>query len=144
MSIMKDFYEKNIQYEELFYDALSSLIEKNGGSIEAALDDCNISSKELRDRIKEEFNWDDEKEDEEELTEEDYEDQFDSEIAIRICKANNLPLSDIEEYGSEVYWINDGINNLQDLYDINENYVIPTGDKQLIEDYRKEILEEDE
>lgn len=86
----------------------------------------------------------DEEEDEEELTEEDYEDQFGSEMAIRICKANNLPLSDIEEYGSEVYWINDGINNLQDLYDINENYVIPTGDKQLIEDYRNEILEEEE
>lgn len=83
-------------------------------------------------------------EEEEELTEEDYKAKFGSEIAIRICKANNLPLSDIEEYGSEVYWINDGINNLQDLYDINENYVIPTGNKQLIDDYRNEILEEEE
>jgi hypothetical protein len=86
----------------------------------------------------------DDEEDEEELTDEDYEDQFGSEMAIRICRANNIPLSDIEEYGSEAYWINDGINNLQDLYDINENFVIPTGDEDLIRDYRKEILEEDE
>jgi hypothetical protein len=75
---------------------------------------------------------------------EDYEDQFDSEIAIRICRANNIPLSDIEKNGSEAYWINDSINNLQDLYDINENYVIPTGDEDLIRDYREEILEEEE
>lgn len=88
--------------------------------------------------------WDfDDDEDEEELTEEDYEDQFGSEMAIRICRANNIPLSDIEKYGSDAYWINDGINNLQDLYDINENFVIPTGDEELIRDYRKEILEEE-
>ena len=87
---------------------------------------------------------DDEDDDEEELTEEDYEDQFGSEMAIRICRANNIPLSDIEKYGSDAYWINDGINNLQDLYDINEKYVIPTGDEDLIRDYREEILEEEE
>lgn len=80
----------------------------------------------------------------EELTDEDYEDQFGSEMAIRICRANNIPLSQIEEYGSDAYWINDGINNLQDLYDINENFVIPTGDEDLIRDYREEILEEGE
>lgn len=77
-------------------------------------------------------------------TDEDYEEQFSSGMAIRICRANNIPLSDIEKYGSEAYWINDGINNLQDLYDINENFVIPTGDEDLIRDYRKEILEEEE
>ena len=87
---------------------------------------------------------DDDEEDEEELTDEDYEELFGSEMAIRICRANNIPLSDIEEYGSEAYWINDGINNLQDLYDINEKYVIPTGDEDLIRDYREEILEEEE
>ena len=65
-------------------------------------------------------------------------------MAIRICQANNIPLSDIEEYGSDAYWINDGINNLQDLYDINEDFVIPTGDEDLIRDYKKEILEEEE
>jgi hypothetical protein len=75
---------------------------------------------------------------------EGYEDQFGSEIAIRICRANNIPLSDIEKYGSDAYWINDGINNLQDLYDIEENYVIPTGDEDLIKDYRREILKEEE
>jgi hypothetical protein len=74
---------------------------------------------------------------------EDYEDQFDSEMAIRICRANNIPLSDIKKNDSEAYWINDSINNLQDLYDINENYVIPTGDEDLIRDYREEILEEE-
>ena len=80
----------------------------------------------------------------EEDEDEDYESQFGSEIAIRICRANNIPLSDIEEYGSDAYWIDEGINNLQDLYDINENFVIPTGDEDLIRDYREEILEEDE
>lgn len=88
--------------------------------------------------------YEEDDDDEEELTDEDYEDQFGSEMAIRICRANNIPLSDIEVYGSDAYWINDGINNLQDLYDINENFVIPTGDKDLIRDYRKEILEEEE
>ena len=82
----------------------------------------------------------DDEDENEELTDEDYEDQFGSEMAIRICRANNIPLSDIEEYGSDAYWINDGINNLQDLYDINKNFVIPTGDKDLIEDYREEFL----
>lgn len=81
---------------------------------------------------------------EEELTDEEYEEQFGSEMAIRICRANGIPLSDIEKYGSDAYWINDGINNLQDLYDINEDFVLPTGDEELIRDYRKEILEEDE
>lgn len=83
-------------------------------------------------------------EDEEELTDEYYEDQFGSEMAIRICRANHIPLSDIEEYGSDAYWINDAINNLQDLYDINEDFVLPTGDEELIRDYRVEVLEEDE
>lgn len=81
---------------------------------------------------------------EEEPTDENYEDQFGSEMAIRICRANGIPLSQIEEYGSDAYWINDGINNLQDLYDINEDYVLPTGDKDLIRDYREQILEEEE
>lgn len=81
---------------------------------------------------------------EEELTDEDYEEQFGSEMAIRICRANGIPLSDIEKYGSDAYWINDGINNLQDLYDINEDFVLPTGDEELIRDYKVEILEEDE
>lgn len=81
---------------------------------------------------------------EEELTDEDYEEQFGSEMAIRICRANGIPLSDIEKYGSDAYWINDGINNLQDLYDINEDFVLPTGDEELIRDYKVEILEEEE
>ena len=81
---------------------------------------------------------------EEDEDEEYYKEQFGSEMAIRICQANNIPLSDIEEYGSDAYWINDGINNLQDLYDINEDFVIPTGDEDLIRDYKKEILEEEE
>lgn len=93
-------------------------------------------------------NWelgdDGEDDEEEELNDEDYESQFGSEIAIRICQANNIPLSDIEKYDSDAHWIDEGINNLQDLYDINENFVIPTGDEDLIRDYREEILEEDE
>ena len=87
---------------------------------------------------------DGEEDDEDELSNTYYEDQFGSEMAIRICRANNIPLCDIEKYGSDAYWINDGINNLQDLYDINEDFVIPTGDEELIRDYRREILEEEE
>ena len=108
-----------------------------------AMDLTEEEKKELRleDYISEE---EDDEDDEEELTDEDYEEQFGSEMAIRICRANGIPLSDIEKYGSDAYWINDGINNLQDLYDINEDFVLPTGDEELIRDYRKEILEEDE
>ena len=119
----------------------SSYEEAKRKAIEEWLSDIDIS--ETDEDEYEEYHEDDD-DDKEELTEEDYEEQFGSEIAIRICRANNIPLSDIEKYGSEAYWINDGINNLQDLYDINENYVIPTGDEDLIKDYREEILEEDE
>lgn len=74
---------------------------------------------------------------------EDYEKLFGNDIAVRICKANRLSLADINVYGSTVYWINDSLNDLQDLYDINEDYVLPTKDKKLINDYKKEYLEEE-
>ena len=74
---------------------------------------------------------------------EEYEKLFGSDMAIRICKANHFSLADIKAYGSTVYWINDSLNNLQDLYDINEDYVLPTKDEKLINDYKKEFLEEE-
>ena len=74
---------------------------------------------------------------------EDYEKLFGNDMAIRICKANHFSLADINVYGSTVYWINDSLNNLQDLYDINEDYVLPTKDENLINDYKKEYLEEE-
>lgn len=74
---------------------------------------------------------------------EEYEKLFGNDMAIRICKANHFSLADINVYGSTVYWINDSLNNLQDLYDINEDYVLPTKDENLINDYKKEYLEED-
>lgn len=74
---------------------------------------------------------------------EEYEKLFGNDMAIRICKANHFSLADIKVYGSVVYWINDSLNNLQDLYDINEDYVLPTKDKNLINDYKKEYLEEE-
>lgn len=74
---------------------------------------------------------------------EEYEKLFGSDMAIRICKANHFSLADIKVYGSIVYWINDSLNNLQDLYDINEDYVLPTKDENLINDYKKEILNEE-
>ena len=117
----------------------SNYEEAKKKAIEKWLSDIDIS--ETDEDEYEEYHEDDD-DDEEELTDEDYEDMFGSEIAVRICRANNIPLSQIEEYGSEAYWINDGINNLQDLYDINENFVMPTGDEDLIRDYKKEILEE--
>ncbi len=119
----------------------SNYEEAKKKAIEEWLSDIDIS--ETDEDEYEEYNEDDDN-DEEELTDEDYEDQFGSEMAIRICRANGIPLSDIEKYGSDAYWINDALNNLQDLYDINENFVIPTGDEDLIRDYKKEILEEDE
>lgn len=74
---------------------------------------------------------------------EEYEKLFGNDMAIRICKANHFSLADINVYGSTVYWINDSLNNLQDLYDINEDYVLPTKDEKLINDYKKEFLEEE-
>ena len=74
---------------------------------------------------------------------EEYEKLFGNDMAIRICKANHFSLADINVYGSTVYWINDSLNNLQDLYDINEDYVLPTKDENLINDYKKEYLEEE-
>ena len=76
------------------------------------------------------------------VIDEDYEKFFGSDMAIRICKANHLSLSDIKVYGSTVYWINDSLNNLQDLYDINKYYVLPTKDEKLINDSKKEFLKE--
>lgn len=116
-----------------------------GAEHEEEFRECLIYAMDLTEEEIKELRLEDyiHEEEEEELSDEDYEDQFGSEMAIRICRANNIPLSDIEEYGSEAYWINDGINNLQDLYDINEKYVIPTSDEKLIRDYREEILEEE-
>ena len=74
---------------------------------------------------------------------EEYEKLFGNDMAIRICKAHHFSLADIKVYGSVVYWINDSLNNLQDLYDINEDYVLPTKDENLINDYKKEFLNED-
>ena len=74
---------------------------------------------------------------------EEYEKLFGNDMAIRICKANHFSLADIKFYGSDVYWINDSLNNLQDLYEINEDYVLPTKDETLINDYKKEFLEEE-
>ena len=75
---------------------------------------------------------------------EEYEKLFGNDMAIRICKANHFSLADINVYGSTVHWINDSLNNLQDLYDINEDYVLPTKDENLINDYKKDFLEEEE
>lgn len=74
---------------------------------------------------------------------EDYEKLFCSDMAIRICKANHFSLADIKVFGSTVYWINESLNDLQDLYDINEDYVLPTKDENLINDYKKAYLEEE-
>lgn len=132
--IINNVLDWGAEHEEEFRECLINAMD---------LTEEEIKELRLEDYISEDDDdYDDDEE--EELTDEDYEDQFGSEMAIRICRANNIPLSDIEKYGSDAYWINDGINNLQDLYDINENFVIPTGDKDLIRDYRKEILEEEE
>ena len=130
--------------EEVLQNIIDWGMEHDDEFMECLVDAMDLSGDEVKELELEEYSEVEDDEEEEELTDEDYEDQFGIEMAIRICRANNIPLSQIEEYGSEAYWINDGINNLQDLYDINENYVIPTGDEDLIRDYREEILEEEE
>lgn len=128
--------------EEVLQNIIDWGMDHDDEFMECLVDAMDLNADEVKELELEEYS-EVEDDEEEELTDEDYEDQFGSEMAIRICRANNIPLSDIEEYGSEAYWINDGINNLQDLYDINEDYVIPTGDEELIRDYREEILKED-
>ena len=54
-----------LDYESLFFRALSNMVNDNGGSIEEALDACGVFEEEDREFIKKEFNWDDEEEDEE-------------------------------------------------------------------------------
>ena len=55
------------------------------------------------------------------------------EIVKRICKTNGIEYTPYE-YGSEAYWFLDQLNNLEDLDDLFENYVLPTEDEELIKE----------
>lgn len=121
--------------EEIINNILDWGAEHEEGFRECLLYAMGLTEEEIKELRLEDYIYEDD--------DEDYEGKFDSEIAIRICRANNISLSDIKKYGSKAYWINDGINKLQDLYDINENYVMPTGDEDLIRDYKEEVLEEE-
>ena len=57
-----------LDYERIFVQALANLIDQYGGSIEAALDECGIADEDIRNKIKEDFGWE---EDCEELEEGD-------------------------------------------------------------------------
>lgn len=56
-----------LDYESLFFKALSHIVDANGGSLEEALDACGVFEEEDREFIKKEFNWNDEEKDEENL-----------------------------------------------------------------------------
>lgn len=66
-------------------------------------------------------------------------DDFYDEISYKICVANNIE-KDINKYGSDAYWINDSLANLQDLEDLYKTFVLPTKDEQLINDFKEIYL----
>ncbi len=72
-------------------------------------------------------------------------DPFDPEMAmaVRICRANKYDLDEIEEYGSDAYWILQDLYNLQDLETLFNDYVKPTKNKKLIADFKATYLRDD-
>lgn len=49
-----------MDYEKLFYKALYTVIEHNGGSLEESLDDIGITNSKERRTIKKMLDWDNE------------------------------------------------------------------------------------
>ena len=58
----------------------------------------------------------------------------------RIINACHLDASQVDEYGTEEYNLDDEISNLQDLDYIYADYVKECGDKELIADFQREYL----
>ena len=63
-----------------------------------------------------------------------YED-YDVKLIHKILKANNIKLKELDEYGSDGYWINDGIRNLSDLDSIYEDFIKPLNNPQLEKEF---------
>ena len=134
--------EKKLNYETLFYNALTFIIEYNGGSIEEALDYVGVKDEEERKQIRKEFNWDDELEVEEEV-EVDYEFDDAEDCANVVGKALDLPYSaDAYDNWCYVGLLSDLINGRGDEW---LDDVIATNNKSLINAFKKFIhYEEDE
>lgn len=64
-------------------------------------------------------------------------------MAVRICRANKLDLDELEEYGSDEYWILESLRNLEDLDTLFSDYVKPTKNKKLIADFKANYLSDD-
>lgn len=62
------------------------------------------------------------------------------EMTKRIIRACNLDASSVDEFGTDEYWIDDGIRNLRDLGEIYGHFVKSCGDPALVADYGKEFL----
>lgn len=49
--------KNNIDIEDLLVSAISALLEKNGGSLEQALDDMGVKNQDQRNYLAVLFNW---------------------------------------------------------------------------------------
>lgn len=58
----------------------------------------------------------------------------------RIINACNLDASQVDEYGTDEYNLDEAIRNLQDLDHIYADYVKGCGDKELIADFQRDFL----
>ena len=54
--------EKKLNYEILFYNALTFILEYSGGCMEEALDYVGVKDPKQRKKIKDDFGWDEEEE----------------------------------------------------------------------------------
>lgn len=72
--------------------------------------------------------------DEDNEIDDSYED-YDVKLIHKILKANNIKLKELDEYGSDGYWIDDSIRNLKDLESIYEDFIKPLNNPQLEKEF---------
>lgn len=118
----------NILFLSIDGDIIQDWLEEVDGLTCSEQDVKDEQMKYVEDRpweYDEEFDFDDEYEDSE------------TKLINKILKANNIKLKELDEYGSDGYWINDGIRNLKDLESIYKEYIKPLNNPQL----EKEFIE---
>lgn len=62
------------------------------------------------------------------------------EIIERIIIANDLDMDEIEEYGTDEYWIDNGIRNLQDLDSLYDDFIKDCDDEELKQIFKNQYL----
>ena len=62
------------------------------------------------------------------------------EIIERIIIANDLDMDEIEEYGTDEYWIDNDIRNLQDLDSLYDDFIKDCDDKELKQIFKNQYL----